>query len=236
MPSLLFPAMFDGGRDDAGWRATRRRALGLAGGGVLALLTRGSRALAAPTALIKNFRLAAPGPPCAGYTSSLAALSGATRRRATVHFALIRRAEVSFGVLQTVRGPASEFPVAGAQSTLTARKTTLGPGAHTLQWEPPSTLPARTYIVRLTADHADGESETAHGVVRIVGVDAAFAERSAMPGDPVTLVVNTDARTVSVQMVHSGPEPNPTYANNVFPGVPVGPPTQPLDWPATGAP
>ena len=63
-----------------------------------------------------------------------------------------------------------------------------------------------------------------HAVVRVLGVEAAFAERSALPGAQATLVVRTDAKTLTVQMLRSGPEAEPTYANDEIKGVPVGAP------------
>jgi hypothetical protein len=105
----------------------------------------------------------------------------------------------------------------------------LGAGRHALAWTPPPTLPARTYIARITAQAAGGKPQSMRAVVRVLGVDAAFAERSARPGDPVTLVVRTDARRLSVQLLRSGPETEPTYANNEIKGVPVGEPLA-VDW------
>jgi hypothetical protein len=70
-----------------------------------------------------------------------------------------------------------------------------------------------------------------HAVVRILGVEAGFAVRSVRPGDRATLVVRTDARTLTVQMLHSGPETVPTYANNQINGVAVGNPIL-VDWTA----
>ena len=58
--------------------------------------------------------------------------------------------------------------------------------------------------------------------MRLLGVDAAFSERSAAPGTEATLVVRTDAAALTVQMLRSGPETEPTYANNVINGVAVG--------------
>ena len=213
-----------------GWRASRRRLLGLAGGAVVALLTRSSRAFAAHVPLIGQFRVAAPGRPFVGDTATLATLGGADRRRATFRFTLSRRAAVSLQVLQTGQGVASENAVPVAKSTLSERTSVLEPGHHVLEWTPPAALPARTYIVNVGAELANGKAETARAVVRIVGVDMAFAQRSAVPGEAVTLVVNTDARELSLQLIHSGPETVPTYANNEILGVPMGPASPPVDW------
>ena len=71
--------------------------------------------------------------------------------------------------------------------------------------------------------------------MRLLGVDAAFSERSAAPGTEATLVVRTDASALTVQMLRSGPETVPTYANNVINGIAVGAPVQ-VDWRRTATP
>ncbi len=45
--------------------------------------------------------------------------------------------------------------------------------------------------------------------MRLLGIDAAFAERSAAPATEATLVVRTDAAALTVQMLRSGPEAEP---------------------------
>ena len=57
-----------------------------------------------------------------------------------------------------------------------------------------------------------------------MGVDAAFARRSAATGETLPLVVHSEARALSVQVLRSGPETEPTYANNEIKGVAVGAP------------
>ena len=74
-------------------------------------------------------------------------------------------------------------------------------------------------------------AETMHTVVRVLGVEAAFATRSALPGDHTMLVVRTDAKTLGVQMLRSGPETEPTYANNEIKGV-AGGDRLDVDWTA----
>ena len=106
-----------------------------------------------------------------------------------------------------------------------AGRSALG-GARTLRLDTARRrCPPRTYIARVSAQRAPASPLQTHArVVRVLGVDAAFAERSALPGAPVTLVVRTDARKLTVQMLRSGPETVPTYANNEIKGIPVGDP------------
>ena len=99
-------------------------------------------------------------------------------------------------------------------------------GEHTLEWEPPSTLPARTYILQLSATprRAAHRKVTARAVARVLGVDAAFAARTALAGEAVPLYVRTDASHLTVQMMRSGLEQVPTYSNNDLNGIAVGSP------------
>ncbi len=110
-------------------------------------------------------------------------------------------------------------------------KSSSAPGDHELAWRPDPRLAARTYILRVTATPLAGTAHpaAARAVVRILGVDAGFGVRSARPGDTATLVVRTDAAHLSLQMLHSGPETQPTYANGLIQGIPVGT-AQAIDW------
>ncbi len=218
------------------WRGSRRRVFGLAGAGGLWLLVRGNRAQALSKQLLSGVRVVNGGAPFAGDGPQLTTLSIApTRAAAHLQFNLARRATVSLEILETGQGVASEQPSTVAQTTLRERQVTLGPGHHVLEWTPAPTLPPRTYIARLSAT-AGTTTTRGSAVVRVLGVDAAFASRSARPGDPVTLVARTDARSLSVQFLHSGPETIPTYANNLINGVPMGDPLV-VDWTAhTNAP
>jgi hypothetical protein len=216
------------------WRGSRRRLLGLAGAGGLWLLARRTRAAAAarPSTLLANLEVATAGRPFAGDRPLLATL-GLEQRTARISFTLARRASVSLSILQTGQGAASEQPTKGAEATLRTTNRILPRGRHTLDWTPGATLPPRTYIARLAARAADGTVETKQAVVRLLGVDAAFAQRSCVPGDTVQLVVRTDAKSLSVQLVRSGPETEPTYANDEIKGVAVGAPVA-ADWSRNG--
>src|SRR4029079_5408873 len=110
----------------------------------------------------------------------------------------------------------------------TSRKV-FGAGGHVGDWTPAPSLAPRTHIARISARSLDGRVETKQAVVRLLGIDAAFSERSAAPGTEATLVVRTDASGLTVQMLRSGPETVPTYANKVINGVAVGAPVH-IDW------
>src|SRR5262249_3779767 len=62
-------------------------------------------------------------------------------------------------------------------------------------------------------------------IVRVLGLDGAFAARSYKPGETATLVLAAEADAVTVQLLHVGPETEPTYANNELKGIAV---TQPI--------
>ncbi|HEY2326883.1 MAG TPA: N,N-dimethylformamidase beta subunit family domain-containing protein [Gaiellaceae bacterium] len=210
------------------WSGTRGRLLAVGGTAFAGLLGLGGRALGA-TRLLGGLQITNGGRPFAGDGHSLATL-GPTRPTARVHFSLGRRSRVTLDVLETGQGVASELPAAGAQTAIGEQSVTLGPGPHQLNWTPAATMPARTYVLRVTAQNG-AHVERAHVVARVLGVDAAFGSRSARPTDALPLVVASDAKTLTVQMIRSGPESFPTYVNNVINGVPVGDPMV-IDWSA----
>ena len=212
------------------WHGSRRGLLGFAGAGGLLILARGTRAFArgAATSLLGNLRVANEGRPFAGDRPLLATV-GSKDRTARISFTLARRATVTLAILQTGQGAASEQPTKGAVGTLRTSRKVFAAGHHTLDWTPAPTLAPRTYIARISARSLDGKLETKQAVVRLLGIDAAFAERSTAPGTEATLVVRTDASTLAVQILRSGPETEPTYANNEIKGIPIGAPIE-VDW------
>jgi N,N-dimethylformamidase len=217
------------------WQGSRRGLLSLAGAGGLLLLARGTRAFArsAPASLLGNLRIVNGGRPFAGDRPLLATVGGRDRT-ARISFTLARRATVTLAILQTGQGAASEQPTKGAEGTLRTSHSVFDAGHHTLEWTPAATLAPRTYIARISARSLDGRVETKQAVVRLLGIDAAFSERSAAPGTEATLVVRTDASGLTVQMLRSGPETVPTYANNVINGLAVGAPVH-VDWSQNGS-
>jgi hypothetical protein len=213
------------------WSGTRARLLALGGLGLATSFGRLSSAFAA-TPLLSHFRIDNGGRPFAGDTGNLTTLGPTSGRvAARLQFSLARPSVVSLEVLQTGQGAASEQPVAVEPSSLSTKQLSLPAGAHTLEWKPAATVPARTYIVRVTAQatHGSARPVSARAVARVLGVDAAFGARSAKGGDTVELVIRTDAKLLTLQVLRSGPEQAPTYANNLINGVPVGAASQ-IDW------
>jgi hypothetical protein len=216
--------------EHAPWRGTRGRLFAVAAVGGAWLLARGPAARAFSRRLLTTLRVANDGAPFHGDGPLLTTLSPVRGRTAArLAFGLERHATVTLSILETGQGVASEKPSTVAETALRAKTVKLARGEHVLSWEPPTSLPPRTYIARISAQANREPLQSMHVVVRVLGVDAAFAGRSAVPGAPVTLVVRTDARTLTVQMLRSGAEAVPTYANNEIKGIPVGDP-QTVDW------
>jgi hypothetical protein len=205
------------------WVGTRRRLIAVGASAIAGLIGFSGRGLAA-VRLLRGLRVGNGGRPFAGDRPTLTTL-GPSRPTARLHFALSRRAHVSLEVLETGHGRSSKRLVPGARPPRAAR---LAAGVHELSWTPPVSLPARKYILRVAARHGDVH-ERPSAVARLLGVDAAFARRSALPGETVPLLVATDAKRLSLQMLRSGPERETTSTNDVIEGVPVSDPIA-FDW------
>jgi hypothetical protein len=123
---------------------------------------------------------------------------------------------------------ASERPISSGQSGIASRTLRLRAAEHTLTWEPSPTQPARTYILRVSAQEGRRKVQQS-AVVRLLGVDAGFLTPSALPGTTAALVIRTDAKALRLQLLRCGPETVPTYANNVMNGIPVAS-SRRLDW------
>jgi hypothetical protein len=101
------------------WRGTRRRALALAAAGGAFLLTRTGTAWGTARRLLDGLRVTGPGAPYAGDGPGLATVSTASRRGAArVTFVLGRAASVSFEILETGQGVASERASSVAETSL----------------------------------------------------------------------------------------------------------------------
>jgi hypothetical protein len=204
----------------------RREFLGVAASAVAGALGLPTRGVAA-VRMLGGVRIGNGGRPFARDSAAFTTL-GPTRPTAHLHFTLQRGSRVSLEVLETGHGAASVRRVPGAQPPPGERAATLYAGSHELKWTPPETLPARTYILSLAARRG-GSADTASAVARVLGVDAAFGRRSALPGEVVSLVVATDARQLTLQMLRSGPESEGTFSNDEIKGVPVSDPLA-IDW------
>jgi hypothetical protein len=154
------------------------------------------------------------------------------RDRAVVHFRLENPATVSLEVMVCRKHP----------TTVLTTKTFFFPGRHELVWAPPANTPPQTYRLLLTALRP-GQAPV-HGcgrhrllprlppapVVRVMGIDAGFSERSYAPGALARLHIATDVRSFTLQFFQAGPEAQPTLGT-AMEGVPVSEPQQ-VDWSA----
>jgi hypothetical protein len=227
---------------------TRRRMLAGSVAVAVGVLTGRARA-ALRGELVSGLSVDNGGSPFAGDRTLFATLSpGGTRgrKRATVRFELTHPAHVELQVLSRnaprSKAPSSEGSSASARSEqVSAESQLLTPGHHELIWEPPASLAPGTYTLQLLVTGPTGK-RTVYGtatpahphlprapIVRVLGLDAAFLQSSYAPGEAMTMFVAADAHALTVQLFQSGPEPVPTYANNVLNGVPVGDPLQ-IDW------
>jgi hypothetical protein len=216
------------------WTGTRRRLLRLAAGALAAAVAPRAGAAGRRGALLADVRVGNGGRPFARDGTRLTTVSRTPLRSAAeLRFRLSRRAAVTVEVFATGQGVASEQPVSSGQESLTEQTQVLEPGSHVLPWTPTPDLRPRTYVLRLTATTASGREQSARAVVRLLGVDAGFAARSAAPGESADLLVRTDAQRVSVRLIRCGFEQEPTYANNELKGTPVTQPVD-LDWTRRG--
>jgi hypothetical protein len=230
-----------------GWGLTRRALLGAGALGLAGLAPARLRA-AVVRDVVLDLQVASDGPGFAGDNTMLTTLSPtgpSGRRTATVSFRLAHPADISLRVLARNAPGAQALAAEGAQAAgptgaVAARTLKLGRGLHTLDWTPSPTLSPGTYTLELTV--VSGGRRTVYGsggpshpkaarapVVRLLGIDAAFARRSQKPGDQATLVVAADARTLTVQLFRVGGETVPTYANDLLNGVAVTDPVT-VDW------
>ena len=148
------------------------------------------------------------------------------RDSAKIRFTLSERARVKFEVTRTISAPQLVYE-------LTAN---LRPGRRTFTWHPPKTIGARTYLVRITAVDGAGNLRTygaddaregrklRSAVVRVLGVDAGFADESYVASSSARLAIETDAETLTLQTFRAGPEDAPTHSDTIMNGVAVNAP------------
>lgn len=145
------------------------------------------------------------------------------RDQAVVHFRLTHWATVKLRVMICSRHP----------TTVLTKKARFGAGEHEFVWKPPADTPLETY--RLLVSLAQrGRAGPVHGcgshrrlsflprapVVRLMGIDAAFTQRSYAPGALARLRVTTDVPSFTLQFFQAGPETEPTLGT-AMEGVPV---------------
>jgi hypothetical protein len=220
---------------------TRRRLLMLAGGALLG--GRAEAARADETGAITR-ALVAASRPFAGDHALLATVSPGGlpgQGSATLRVGLARRAHLVVDVVDRnapgLHAGSAEGVTAGNAASLDRLfDKSVGRGVHEITWTPTPTTPPGTYSLVVSAVDATGRrvvlgaASPAHPalprapVVRVLGLDAYFTSRSYRAGDQAELVLAASANTITVQVLQSGPEPEPTYANNVMNGIAAGDP------------
>jgi hypothetical protein len=205
---------------------TRRGLLRVAAAGAFAAgavpgLARGSRNLA-PALEALSVESAAP---FAGDRPLLATVdpASAERDRAVLRFLLDRPARVLVEAVQV--GQSGQRSVWEAQAQLPR-------GRHRFLWKPAPDVKPGTYVMRLTVEGSGRRRvygqrrplapELARApVVRVLGVEAAFDERSYAPGQRARLTVEAAADTLTLEILRSGPELENTDRNDELKGVAV---------------
>jgi hypothetical protein len=146
-----------------------------------------------------------------------------------------------------VHASATEGATASGQPSLTRIfDGKLGRGTHDIVWTPPASTPPGTYslVVTITDKHGGrsvlGAANPAHPalpaapVVRVLGIDATFENRSYAPGDTANLIVAASAGSLTAELLHVGPEDQVIYSNDAVNGSSVGIPAT-VDWHANTA-
>jgi N,N-dimethylformamidase beta subunit-like, C-terminal len=200
-------------------------------------------ALASPTGAanakspaVTDIHLTNGGHPYAGDNRLLTTITpngDGLRDHAKIHFLLNAPATVRLEIAEVV----TLYPRA-----VTTTVVHLGAGPHTLVWAPPATTEPRTYLALLRVNGVTyGATRHAQAgpfvtpVIRVRGVDASFPQESYRPGSTARLVVATDARSLRIDVIRSGPRHDPRITNlDVF-GPAMGEPVT-LDWTHPDAP
>jgi N,N-dimethylformamidase beta subunit-like, C-terminal len=171
-------------------------------------------AASATAATVTNISLTNGGRPFTGDNRLLTTISpngDGIRDRATIHFRLSAPAVVHFEIAAVdPRRPK-------AVETRTVR---LGAGQHSLVWAPSPKTEPRTYLalLRVRGTTYGALRYTQAGrlvtpVIRVRGVDASFSEESYAPGSTARLTVSTDARSLRLDVLRSGPGHDPRLTN-----------------------
>src|SRR5579862_5379841 len=146
------------------------------------------------------------------------------RTEAVVRFVLGRPAMVQLAVLDENANVTDHAGTTNPALTVATQEQSLPAGAHELSWAPSVSQAPTTYALVLTVTDSGGRIARHRTVARVLGLDAAFTQRSYAPGEAGTLVVASDVESFTAQVFRAGTESVPTYANNVMNGVPAGDP------------
>jgi N,N-dimethylformamidase beta subunit-like, C-terminal len=184
-------------------------------------------------AVVTDISLTNGGRPFAGDSRLLTTISpngDGIRDRATIHFRLSAPAVVHFEIA-TVE---TQTP-----KQVEARTIRLNAGRHSIVWAPSAKTEPRTYLALLRVGgttygalrHAQA-GRLVTPVIRVRGIDASFSAESYAPGSTAQLTVATDAKSLLVDVLRSGPGHDPRLTNfDVFGPVMGEPITVPWSYP-----
>jgi hypothetical protein len=155
----------------------------------------------------------------------------AGRDRATIAFKLERAATVQLDAVRATQR--------SRKSVWRTRKR-LAAGKHRLSWRPDEHTEVGSYLMQLTVEDRHGTrtygkyrpqkaSLARAPVVRVLGVAAAFDQRSYAPNRPARLTITADARRLTLQLIACGAEAEYSERADELSGRPVGSPRT-LDW------
>jgi len=153
------------------------------------------------------------------------------REQAIVSFRLDQPAHVTVSAARSgQRGP----------TVVWSQTTRLPAGEHELAWEPGTDLPIGSYIMQLVVS-GNGKRRTygmtrprtpdraSAPVVRVLGIEAAFAQRSFAPYERMPLTILADAPSLTLTFLRCGHEAVGTGRNDEMTGSEMAPPVN-LDW------
>lgn len=215
---------------------TRRRLLVLAGSASAAVASAASglaRGATRGELALERLAVRNMGRPYAGDRALFATVSPGVPGRDTARIALTlpRAARVRLEAVRTA--PRRSRVVWATQRALAA-------GSHELAWRPAAATPVGSYVMRLTVERAGkrrvygarrpvtpGRAEAP--VTRVLGIEAAFGERSYFAGEPMTLRILADAPSITLTFLRAGHGPDPTLRADEMTGLQMDDPV-PIDW------
>jgi hypothetical protein len=153
------------------------------------------------------------------------------RDLARVQFSLDRRARVR---LDAVRMGINRSDVRWTKDA------TFGSGSHALSWRPAADTPVGSYVMRLTVEANGGRrvygarrpptpARAFAPVVRVLGVEAAFTQRSYLPEERMALRIQADAPSFTLTFLRVGHGPDPRQRSDEMTGLPMADPVT-IDW------
>ncbi|HKY23889.1 MAG TPA: N,N-dimethylformamidase beta subunit family domain-containing protein [Gaiella sp.] len=121
-----------------------------------------------------------------------------------------------------------------------SRAVTLAGGSHSLPWRPTADTPVGSYVMRVTVEGEGGRRvyggrrpvtpDRANApVVRVLGIEAAFTQRSYLPEERMALRVLADTPSFALTFLRVGHGPDPSQRSDEMTGLPMADPIA-IDW------